>query len=225
MDTAVVLFRLQEMWISAVLHVWKTSGGREILITAAVYICVCASWLSMWVHVHRFLCLWVCVRAYICVCMPGLCRVILIILTSQCPILGEKGVEGWGRKRVREKKGRRDVLPPWQTPFKWTTESDQWFPPGVCCIGRPTAQAFQPGNNWEYQLSLQEDYTPWVENQLFHHIYTPSLSLFSSPSSSFFFFCPVYSSCMFVCNWLSCVGSSCFVCLVSGCWIREEEPK
>lgn len=141
----------------------KTSGGREILITAAVFL-----------SVFSFVC--VCVRGRVCVrararnsheCVHmdffiyecvGLCISVCVYCWflqnnpdyTHLPVshFRRKGNEGWGRKRVKKRRGRRDVLPPRQTPFIWTTESDQWFPPGVCCIGRPAAKAaFWSGNS------------------------------------------------------------------------------
>lgn len=128
----------------------KASCGREILITAALYVCVCVHDLRRCVCAGKRAhgCVRECIHLCACVCLV-LCKVILIILTSQCPILGERqagdgGETGW----ERERRGKRDVLPPRQTPFIWTTESDQWFPLGVCYIGRPAAQAaFRSGNN------------------------------------------------------------------------------
>ena len=148
----------------------------------------------------------------ICVCRAGLCRVILIILTSQCPILGEReardgGGRGW------ERRGRRDVLPPRQTPFKWTTESDQWFPPGVCCIGRPAAQA---ASVWK-QLRVSTQPARGLHSLSGE----PALSSYIYPCHRHCFVFPFFlfsSSCVFVRSTLFCVGSSCLVC---GCSICE----
>lgn len=135
----------------------------------------------MWVNASTWISLFmsVCAYAFVCVCVfvqnnPDYTH-------FSVSHFRKKGGEGRRRKRVREREWKRDVLPPRQTPFKWTTESDQWFPLGVGCIGRPAAQTeFRSGNNWEHQLSLQEDYTPWVENGLFHHAYLLRFTVFIS---------------------------------------------
>jgi len=144
----------------------------------------------------------VCNCTYICLCMPGLCRVILIILTSQCPVLGEREVRkggGWGWENGKERYSA--------TTLHMNNRDRSVIPPGVGCIGRPAAQAaFQSENNWEYQLSLQEDYVPWVEYCLFHHI--PSSSLFILSSCFFIFLQCILLSC---CTYMSgTYGSSTF---------------
>lgn len=55
-------------------------------------------------------------------------------------------------------------------------------------------------------------------------IYTPSSSLFLFPPSFFLFLQSILYACLYVVcgSRLLRVGSSCFVCLVSGCWVCEE---
>lgn len=110
MYTAVVWLCVQEMWISAVLHVWNLWWARDFYHLIYVRACVCRHNLHDcvcgWMQAHGFLCLWVCVHMHLCVCVC-LCRIILIILTSQCPILGKRearvgGGRGWERENGRE---------------------------------------------------------------------------------------------------------------------------
>lgn len=102
-------------------------------------------------------------------------------------------------------------------------ESDQWFPPGVCCIGRPAAQAaFRFGNNWEYQLSLQEDYTPGEENRLFHHRYPLIFTVFISSFLFFIFLQSVLHACLYLRECLMWDHHVWCLCLVRSFWISEE---
>lgn len=173
----------------------KTSGGREILIIAAIWVCVVVACMH---DLHD--CVSVCIFWFV-QSNPDYTH----LLASQ-----------FRRKRVGEM----------NTLHMNNRQSDQWFPPGVCCIGRPAAQAaFQSGKNWKHLLSLQEDYTPWVENQLFPHSFSFYLHL------CLFFRFPLFSmhvsyvrqdTVLHVC----CVGSSCVMCMFSR-WLPEQwaEPK
>lgn len=91
--------------------------ARDSHLCSSVRVCTTFMAVCKCMHVDFFVYWCVRVCAYLCVYVAGLCRVILIILTSQCPILGEREVRDGGGRGVRERKGRRDVLPPWQTPF------------------------------------------------------------------------------------------------------------
>lgn len=183
----------------------KTSGGREILITAALHVHACADGLLECV----------CARVSAGLHTPCLCVNVHICARfgksnpdyTHLPVSHFRRTEGeeqekergWGEKRESERKGTgmRDVLSP---PSLWTAESHQWLSPstlpptspqapGVSCIGRPAAQtAFESENNREHQLSLQEDYAPWEESCLFHHM-PPSLLFFFS---SFVFSLPLF---------------------------------
>lgn len=157
---------------------------------SAVCMCLCAR--------PSPLCVRECIHLCVCVCLV-LCKVILIILTSQCPILGERqardgGETGW--ERERERRGRRDVLPPRQTPFIWTTESDQWFPQASAALaGRRLKQHFGLETTKSiYSACRRITLLEWRTGCFI--IFNPSSSLFIFGPSFIFF----NSSWMFICG-------------------------
>lgn len=108
------------MGVSAALHVLKTSGGREIVISVYMFLLVCARITFMTVYVgeckHLDFFVYERVHMHVCAC----------VCVQSNPDYTHFSVShfrrmegrGRGRKRGRERRGKRDVLPPRQTPFK-----------------------------------------------------------------------------------------------------------
>lgn len=132
----------------------------------------------------------VCKCAFICIRMPGFCKVILIKFTSRCPILGEREVRnrgGWERERA----GAMRCNHP-----SHEQQSDQWFPAGVGCFGRPAAQAAFHSETTE-SINSACKRIMLLEWRTVFFIPCPQLHFPSILCSPFFFFLAFYSPRLF----------------------------
>lgn len=146
-------------------------------------VCVCTTLMNLCMWISSFmsvgLCISVCVYCWFVQSNPDY---------THLPVSHFRKKRRWGKgeEEGEGEKGEERCSATMANTLHMNNRVRSVIPPGVCCIGRPAAKAaFRSGNNWEYQLSLQEDYTPSVENWLFYHIYPIIFTVFIT---SFHFF-------------------------------------